>query len=277
MIILSIDVGIKNLAFCLIDSSNKINILEWNVLNISTENNDNVICSQNRKNKPCNKCFTYLFNNEKYCGICSKNNENFKKYPSFDLNILENKKIKKEKLIEICNEYGISFDKKSTKDDIKILVKQFVEKNCFVKPLKTKVSDISLIDIGRNMNQILNKLFETWKYKIDIVIIENQISPLANRMKTLQGMITQYFIMKTTAEIFYISSENKLKEFSNSKTNYKDRKKLSVNTMISLFDNTDYNIDSKWKDIFQNSKKKDDLSDTFLQGLWYIKNNIYDS
>ena len=274
MIILSIDVGIKNLAFCLIDSSNKINILEWNVLNISTENNDNVICSQNRKNKPCNKCFTYLFNNEKYCGICSKNNENFKKYPAFDLNILENKKIKKEKLIEICNEYGISFDKKSTKDDIKILVKQFVEKNCFVKPLKTKVSDISLIDIGRNMNIILNELIDSWNYNIDMVLIENQISPLANRMKTLQGMITQYFIMKTNAKIIYISSENKLKEFTTSKTNYKERKQLSIQIMKDILQKNEYNIDTNWSNIFEKSKKKDDLSDTFLQALWYIKNNI---
>lgn len=277
MIILSIDVGIKNLAFCLLDTSNNINILEWNVLNISTENNDNVMCSQTRKNTPCNKCFTYLFNNEKYCGICSKTNENFKKYTPFDLNILENKKIKKEKLIDFCNDYNISFSKKSTKEQIKEELSKFVLTNCFVKPLKTKVSDISLIDIGRNMNVILNKLLDSWKYQIDVIIIENQISPLANRMKTLQGMITQYFIMKTKAEIFYISSENKLKEFSSSKTNYKDRKKLSINTMLSLFDNTEFNIEKRWKEIFQNSKKKDDLSDTFLQGLWYIKNNIYNS
>ena len=31
--------------------------------------------------------------------------------------------------------------------------------------------------------------------KIDYVIIENQIGPLAIRMKTIQGMIVQYFIM----------------------------------------------------------------------------------
>ena len=30
---------------------------------------------------------------------------------------------------------------------------------------------------------------------IDIVLIENQLSPVAIRMKSLQGMISQYFIM----------------------------------------------------------------------------------
>ena len=43
----------------------------------------------------------------------------------------------------------------------------------------------------------LKKMDELYKDDdIDTVIIENQISPIANRMKTLQGMIAQYFIMK---------------------------------------------------------------------------------
>ena len=48
---------------------------------------------------------------------------------------------------------------------------------------------------------------------LDHIIIENQISPIANRMKTLQGMIAQYFIMRGNAHIAFISSANKLKLF----------------------------------------------------------------
>ena len=32
------------------------------------------------------------------------------------------------------------------------------------------------------------------------VFIENQISPIANRMKTIQGMLAQYFIMKSNID-----------------------------------------------------------------------------
>ena len=52
--------------------------------------------------------------------------------------------------------------------------------------------------------------------KIDTVIIENQISTLASRMKTLQGMITQYFIMKNIPQIEFISASCKLKLFADS-------------------------------------------------------------
>jgi hypothetical protein len=48
---------------------------------------------------------------------------------------------------------------------------------------------------------------------IDTVVIENQISPIANRMKTVQGMITQYFLMRGVDKrrIIYFSAVQKLK------------------------------------------------------------------
>ncbi len=93
-------------------------------------------------------------------------------------------------------------------------------------------------------------------------------------MKTLQGMITQYFIMKTDAEIMYVSSENKLRDHIVDKTNYAQRKKDSVEITRKLIASDTYYIDPIWIDIFAKSKKKDDLSDTLLQGLWYINNKL---
>lgn len=269
MILLSIDVGIKNLAFCLLENNNKIKILDWQVVNISEEKKESILCEQNRKNKQCDKNYIYNFNNRKYCGLCCKSEENFKKYNYFDLNVLENSKTKKDKIEQYCKDFSISYEKKDTKEQLKKLLVDFVKLNCFCKPIKTKMSEVSLIDIGRNLNKILNDLLETWNVNIDLVLIENQISPIANRMKTLQGMITQYFIMKTNADIKYVSSENKLKEFSEKKTNYKDRKKLSIDVMYKLLKESD-SLES-WIKVFEASKKKDDLSDTYLQAFWYIK------
>ena len=46
------------------------------------------------------------------------------------------------------------------------------------------------------------------------VLIENQISPIATRMKTLQGMLTQYYIDHLeNVDITFVSSVNKLKQF----------------------------------------------------------------
>ena len=105
-------------------------------------------------------------------------------------------------------------------------------------------------------------------YKIDKVLIENQISPIANRMKTIQGMITQYFIMKNIDFIEFISSFNKLKLWVHKKTTYNERKKLSINIVKQLIDKNNSLLE--WQGSFLLHKKKDDLADSLLQGLWYL-------
>ena len=49
--------------------------------------------------------------------------------------------------------------------------------------------------------------------KIDRIIIENQIGPLALRMKMMQGMITQHFIENNLEKIELVNASNKLKDF----------------------------------------------------------------
>ena len=53
-----------------------------------------------------------------------------------------------------------------------------------------------------------------------------------------------------------------------------------INNIISKDDNFEYgkplnkDEEKKFIDLFNESKKKDDLADCFLQGLWYIKHVI---
>ena len=134
-----------------------------------------------------------------------------------------------------------------------------------------KAKDINIVTLGRNIKTEFTNLLEG--IPIDRVIIENQIGPLASRMKSLQGMVMQHFIESKVPIIEEISPFNKLKMFikPKQKTNYNERKKLSIK--ITLEKIGTMNEFSNWHDFFLSYKKKDDLADSFLQGLWYLKSN----
>ena len=123
------------------------------------------------------------------------------------------------------------------------------------------------------MKNLLNQIPNI--HDIDHIIIENQISPIANRMKTIQGMLAQYFIMTTpNAKIEFVSSSNKLKQFQKSQTisnndassDYKQHKLDGVYFTKTILQNN-YFL-TNWENILET--KKDDLADCFLQGIWYL-------
>ena len=276
MKILSIDVGIKNLAFCLLSndtSNNTFSIKKWNVVDLSTSEEIVKKCCVKEKKGPCSKPAKYTKNGQCFCIKHAKKD----KYviPSGDLKPSYINKQKLQKLIDIVSKYKIpSNSEKPKKSDLVSLITDFAKENCYEELVKTSASDVDLITIGKNIKLKFDSLFleET---NIDYVIIENQISPIANRMKTIQGQIVQYFIMSgiNVANIEFISASNKLKEFeTDDKTEYKDRKKLGiVKTQETLQHNENF---SNMLDYFNTHKKKDDLADSFLQGLWFIKNRI---
>ena len=167
----------------------------------------------------------------------------------------------------------------NTKDDLINMIKQELHNNYLEHIENVKAMDVDLITIGKNMMQELDKVLGMGglgiKIDIDIAIIENQISTIASRMKTLQGMIAQYFIMKHTPHIEFISASNKLKMFmAKKKTTYTERKAESVEITAELLETKEEF--HNFKGYLNKNKKKDDLADCFLQGIYYltIKNMI---
>ena len=89
-------------------------------------------------------------------------------------------------------------------------------------------------------------------------------------MKTIQGMIAQFFITHFRNEtkvlpIKFVSSSNKLKGFIEGKTMMNAKK---VQVTIELINNNSENKE-KWLELFKKHSKKDDLADSYLQALWY--------
>uniref|UniRef100_A0A6C0DN23 Uncharacterized protein n=1 Tax=viral metagenome TaxID=1070528 RepID=A0A6C0DN23_9ZZZZ len=162
----------------------------------------------------------------------------------------------------------------------------FYKERCFnVLVLKKAkhADEIDLICIGKTMKTLLNDV--SGIDQTTHVVIENQISPIANRMKTIQGMLAQYFIMKNSdTHIEFVSSIHKLNQFKDisgvvlstkgdngDKSNYRDHKRDGVDYTQQLLNaNPEF---QEQKPLFLESKKKDDLADSFLQGLWYAKHH----
>lgn len=274
MKILSIDVGIKNLAYCLFDvESNKtFKIIGWDVLNLC---GNEYKCSfkdyikKNKSEKLCDRKATFMSNmnnSNKY--ICSTHLK--KLYPD-TISLKTIKKSKLNQLIEIAKQYNIILEQSLTKKQITDIIIKYIEDNLYHEISSVSANNIDLISIGISIRDVLNKSLDM--NQIDKVIIENQISPIANRMKSIQGMLSQYFIMNNKPDIHFISSANKLKYFlKGRKTEYSERKKLSMEITGIILESQHF-LDNLSN--FNNHKKKDDLADSFLQGLWYLVHNSF--
>jgi len=272
MKVLSIDVGIKNLAFCLLEkteSNESHKVIKWdsiNVVDIETH-----ICCASEKNKPCGKPAKFFKNNCYYCLKHSKK-QDFQ-IPTTELTSNFINKQKFQKLLELAEKYNVKYEKPIKKGELVKILNEHIHETCFEPITTSNASKTDLITIGKNIKIKFNEIFQ--EDNIDVVIIENQISPIANRMKTIQGMIAQYFIMKkTTQQIEFVSAINKLKndatdKETKEKTKYSERKKMGIQKCLELLNNDGSYI--SWMDYFKTHSKKDDLADSFLQGLWYMK------
>ena len=268
----SIDVGIKNLSFCFFEETEEnqnIKVLKWDNINLMETKEH--ICLELDKKGVCNKPAKFVKNDKCYCLKHSKKT-NFLQ-PVLELKASNLNKQKLSSLLEIACKYKLLSDTKETpkKSELLKMISDFASNMCLDVVAKSNASKCDLITIGKNIQTKFDTIFGDDMSSIDCIIIENQIGPIANKMKTIQGMLAQYFIMRThgNINIEFISATNKLKNFveDKEKTSYKDRKKLGVQTCLNFVTN-DHRF-KEWEDFFKKHSKKDDLSDCFLQGMWF--------
>ena len=125
----------------------------------------------------------------------------------------------------------------------------------------------------------------------NIVLIENQPSMKNPKMKAISSTIYDYFLIRgifdrertnsKIGRVKFMSPSNKLKlaDEGDSKKlvkakgdeskSYKLTKSLGIKyckVMIEPF--------QEWKDLLDSHKKKDDLADSFLQGMYYFNEVI---
>lgn len=297
MRMLSIDVGMKNLAYCLFEydlanaSANatpesmmhQLSIVAWDTVNLcdAADTNAPVVAAPMCSSAGCK--FTAKFMHSApdadatmtQTHYCTRHaNASGHKMPLL-IPVKSLKKMALEELKAFSAEYlSIPIPDKCNKSKVKLLqhINTALQAEFLVavdtRKKVVSAASLDLITIGRNMHQ----RFDATPHLasgIDVVIIENQLSTLATRMKTLQGMITQYFIMRGVPDIRFISATNKLKPFSTGEDKdegcYADRKKRSIEITRSLIASVPLMAMK-----FEKHKKKDDLADCFLQGMWWL-------
>ena len=266
MKLLSIDVGIKNLAYCLLDHHS---VTAWGVVDLVQD--EDVLCEDTTKGKKCGAKAKFSKDNRYYCMRHAKKQTYL--VPTKELKRPILNKMTIDQLRECAEKYSVPCDKESKKKELVQGLCSFVSDHCFDEIEPVHANDVNLVTIGKSLKKHFDSIFPETD-AIDTIIIENQISPIANRMKTLQGMIAQYFIMRNPAYgIEFVSSANKLKDEqeggdgnNGEKSTYNQRKKEGVRRCENMV-KKDY---TEWYQFFVNNKKKDDLADAFLQGKWYL-------
>jgi hypothetical protein len=290
MKIISIDVGIKNLAYCLLEldptTTNVVSIVEWDVINLCGEkpkcNTTIAACTKDAKYYIyelffCNKHATETIKKSK-CSFSVPPDElldnKIKKLSKQEIEALLIKYVVKEQMeidkegIKMSGNASNKKQKTETKNSLIERLKEYRDANCLDIVSEAKANDFDLIQLGISIREKFNNKLDL--SSIDAVVIENQISPLANRMKSLQGMIAQYFIMNDIYNIIFYSASNKLKTVidATTSTTYKERKSISVSHTTDILEN--YDVLNKWLGYFSTHKKKDDLADSFLQGISFL-------
>jgi hypothetical protein len=303
MKILSIDIGIKNLAYIIlecdvIDKKNNANefkdfkIIKWDVINLC---NKLISCNE----KCCSKEAKFHKDNVFYCKNHTKKSEY--SLPTCNIKTLHKQSV--ANLSTLIEQYQIKIEKPINKASLIKLLEEYLNSTCFEAIESVNANNVNLIDIGISIKNELNELFKNYELSsIDQIILENQISPIANRMKTIQGMISQYFIDCNNYNIKFISATNKLKPFiskeskyltgnkylyevdetkevndikenkdkdKDKKLSYNERKKLSIYYTKQLLEHKNMSIEHAF---FIKHSKKDDLADCFLQGIYYLEN-----
>lgn len=287
--VLSFDVGIVNLAYCILKKKeDSFEILKWDLINVDE---NKLTCSiKNKKDKVCASNAKYSFANDY---LCSSHYNKFIK--DFDKDFLKNFPIKKLNIddkIKCCenkckgtSEYSVNHN--YCMKHFEKVKKEYVVNNT---PKKIKNQNSNYKSITNLSSHLFKKLdeFKNDFLEVDEVLIENQPSLINPTMKTISALLYSYFTIRGIIDkdltkskitgVHFISPQNKLKinKETTDKTLNKDKDLKKREEYILTKDlGKKYcrclvEKEKEYTDILDSHKKNDDLCDSFLQGFYYL-------
>ena len=295
MKIISWDVGIKNLAYCIMEDCdiNICKIHDWKLINLIETN---YICDGCIGNNKCDRQVTHKLSilNKVYY-LCKLHKVNYKDFVTDEIN-----KITINENVTTCDNLikssGLKCNKKSCHQYNNINYC-----NQHINYYKKKINNSIAEKLVQNANKVpieiiklnlVNKLDNIPSLlQVNRVLIENQPSLKNPKMKAIADTLYTWFLIRGIVDkkdnspiniVKYISPSNKLKiendntvkllsTTKNDTEKYKLTKQLSIIYTKQVLNNNNNNNNNKYLDFFNKQKKKDDLADALLQGLYYIK------
>lgn len=270
MKVLAWDVGIINLAGCIITKGDPYNIHWWNIVNLL--NQDEIYCNY------CKNPAKVTINNQLFCGVHKKKaNEYIQSIPPFVKINRSGQKctdcIKNGIWVQDNKYYCTPHKNRKEKNDKAL------------KDVKRKTAgNTDLAELKYNLFHLLDKCPEL--LQVDHVIIENQPVYKNPRMKSIASTLYDYFLVRgivdkektksTIKTVRFVSPSNKLKLDNNNTVSvlsksesetekYKLTKELGIKYCTQLIKD-----DKKNYDFLMTCKKKDDLCDAMLFGVYYL-------
>ena len=254
MKIISFDVGLRNLAYCILEGTSRsdVQIVDWNIIDVLGEHSglDNPRCSK------CNGNASWKHATEGTLA-CSRHKPKQAKQKVTKTAL--NQKTTHELECEL-DRWGLRCPSKR-KADMVTLLYNHARQNTWLRCVKTVYTG-AVIDMAPAIANSLDKRASLWK-GTDLAVFENQPARL---MFAVQAMLQMYFCMRGF-KCQGVSATHKLNNIitiDDRVDSYKGRKKTGIVHAEAL-------VPERWKQHMLKHPKKDDLADSFLQGLWVLE------
>ncbi|NQV77015.1 MAG: hypothetical protein HQ490_01505 [Lutibacter sp.] len=308
---LSWDIGIKNLAYNVIDyQSDKEDpyvIQNWGIINLIDDTDevaDNavkyIVCDgQLKTGKACGQKSKYIKGDNRYIGYCTKHGNEQQQIHNNLVPVKSKMKCvyqmtKKMETIN-CNKVGYWLKEDNPymcycQTHLKQIKKQDIDDNktteYYMDPKRAgKVKQYNIKDLSVILFKELKKYNDIF-LNVNAIIIENQPVFKNPTMKSIQMLLYSYFVINglmknTVGDITFFNAGKKLEAFTGNHQIAKDKfghikseYKQTKNSSVLFCKEMIKDNQQQWHTYLNAQPKQDDLADTFLMNCCYV-NDTY--